>query len=331
MLHTMLHILNGDSTANLLKEAQVEGEVLVWREALIAGATPEGVDKESWLNLRARHLALAYDRNFDEVLSGLMEQDAALGRLDKHNEIVLWFEHDLFCQTNLIYLLDHLSRCEPGGTVLSMICIDRFPGRKDFRGLGELSSVEIGSLVYKRHEISIEEKELGAKAWAAYCSSTPQEIEDLLTRDTASLPFLEPALKKHLARFPSTTNGLGRVENTALELISGGARDFASLFGAFGKEEPLYGYGDLQFLNDMRRLAHGKRPPVRIGELDENGDLGPVIPKLEFELTDSGAAVLAAEEDFISENEVDFWLGGVHLTNQDHWRWNGEEMVHSVS
>ncbi|MDT4967747.1 MAG: hypothetical protein QOJ64_2484 [Acidobacteriota bacterium] len=326
-----LHILNGDSTANLLKEARLEGEVLAWREALIAGATPAGVDKESWFGLRARHLALAYDRGFDEVLNGLMEQEAVLHRLDDHDEVVLWFEHDLFCQIHLIYLLDRLSRRDSGVTRLSLICIDRFPGRQDFRGLGELSPAEIGSLLDKRHEISTEEKELGAQAWAAYCSPTPQKIEDLLNRNTASLPFLEQAMKKHMARFPSAINGLGLIENTALALISRGSKDFASLFGAFAKAEPLYGYGDLQLLNDLRRVADAKTPLVRIDRADGTGDSASAIPKLQFELTDLGATVLAGEADFVAENEVDFWLGGIQLTNHDHWRWNGEDMIHCVS
>ena len=327
----MLHILNGDSTANLLKEAGLEGDFLTWREALIAGATPAGIDKESWFDLRARHLASAYDRAFDEVLNGLMEQEAALGRLGDHDEVVLWFEHDLFCQIHLIYLLDHLSRREPGVTRLSLICIDRFPGRRDFRGLGELSPFDIGSLLDKRREISNQEKDLGAQAWAAYCSPTPHKIEDLLNRDTASLPFLERALKKHLARFPFAINGLGLIENTALALISQAPKNFASLFGEFGKAEPLFGYGDLQFLNDMRRLADAKKPLVRIDRPDDRGDSAPAIPKLQFELTDLGAAVLAGEADFVAENEVDFWLGGVRLTNHDHWRWNGKDMIRCVS
>jgi len=325
----MLHILNGDSTATPLKEAQIEGEILVWREALIAGPTPQEIKGNAWRDLRARYLVEAYDLTFEECLSSLVQQEEAFGRINDHDEVVLWFEHDLFCQTNLIYLLDRLSRCSLEKTSVSLISIEHFPGREDFRGFGELSAVELASLLDGRREISAEEKKLGAKAWAAYCSPTPEDIEALLCGDTSSLPFLGRALGKHLARFPSIRNGLGHIENTALELISGGTSDFVSLFTAFGNAEPLYGYGDLQFLNDMRRLGDTDRPLLQIDRLEQTGDSGPAIHKIAYELTELGTAVLKGKADFVSENEVDFWLGGVHLTNIDHWRWDGERSIHA--
>lgn len=323
----MLHILNGDSTATLLRAAQLKGELLVWREALIAGPTPQGVGGETWRSLRASHLAEAYDKPIAECARELERQEEVLYRFRDHTEVVLWFEHDLFCQTILIYLLDWFANRSMGSTKLSLICIDRFPGKENFRGLGELSPEEAGSLLSQRHDVSEQESKLGAKAWTAYCSPTPHAIEELVRGDTSSLPFLQCTLEKHLIRFPSSHNGLGHIENVALRLISSGASDLIPLFTAFGNAEPLYGYGDLQFLNDLKRLADAPKPLLRINSADDPRD-GSAFDKTNFELTELGMDVLRNESDFIAENEVDFWLGGVHLTNSDLWRWDGRRAIH---
>lgn len=44
----MLHVRNGDSSAHLLEGSNLPGDHLVWREALVAGPTPQGLAKEEW-------------------------------------------------------------------------------------------------------------------------------------------------------------------------------------------------------------------------------------------------------------------------------------------
>jgi hypothetical protein len=303
------------------------GEHLVWREALVTGPTPGGLSAEGWLASRAEHLADAYGLDAAACLKGLTEQEEALGRFPEHEEVTLWFEHDLFCQTLLIYLLDWFSRVALGETRLTLVCIGEFPGKPDFKGLGELSPDEMASLFDARHEVTWAELALARKAWEAYCSPDPRAIEDLLGGDTGALPFLRDALLLHLARFPSARNGLGRVENRALELVSAGHKDFISLFGQFGRSEPVYGLGDSQFWDALKRMSEGRRPLLVAGEKEAaSGDAARDFTKSVFELTDAGHAVRSGEGDFLEMNGIDFWLGGVHLFGgRDLWRWNEQE------
>ncbi len=53
----MLHVLNGDSTAQTLRQSGLAGEHLVWKEALVWGPTPATVDLSEWCRLRAKFLA----------------------------------------------------------------------------------------------------------------------------------------------------------------------------------------------------------------------------------------------------------------------------------
>jgi len=319
----MLHIHNGGSTAGTLKEFGFPGDHLAFQEVLMAGPAPAGLWLEAWREVRARFLADEYELKFEDCRKDLLQQEAALERFAEHDETILWFEHDLFCQINLIHLLDWFSKRALDKTRLSLICVGAFPGVEDFRGLGQLTGEQLALLFGTRHQVTTEELGLAARAWAAYGSDNPEPIAQLSDEDSSALPFLEAALRLHVMRFPSATNGLGRVENKALEIISDGPIGFKSLFPRFAKAEPTYGLGDSQFWNELKRLGKVRHPLIAIAGLDnpERSRKSNRFLEASFELTEAGRAVLAGERDFIELNGIDLWLGGVHLTDASTWRW----------
>jgi len=318
----MLHLLNGDSTADILKQSVVQGEMLPWREALMAGPTPQNLSQDQWIEVRAKHLSEAYTLTFDDCKRDLSTLYAGLQSFSQHDEVVLWFEHDLFCQVNLIHVLDWFSKQKLGKTKLSLICIGEFPGRENFRGLGELTPAQLASLFDQRHEVSDAERQLAAEAWAAYCSPNPQPLAQFLEKEISALPFLRAALSKHLARFPSVRNGLGNIENKSLELIAGGASEFREIFPKFGIAELIYGLGDAQFWNDLQPMIKAKHPLLTHTNMAEAKPAlaNAVQLKASFTFTETGRAVLNGESDFITLNEIDLWLGGVHLRPGNLWR-----------
>jgi hypothetical protein len=320
----MLHLHNGDSTAGTARKADLPGEHLAWREALLCGPAPSGVSDDDFWQMRARHLSDAYGLRVDDGAKDLREQHEALAQFVDHEEVVLWFEHDLFCQVHLIYLLNWFARREPGNTTLSLICIDNFPGIDDFRGLGQLNEQQLASLFPQRREIGSAQLSLGSKAWRAYSSSDPSHIESLLAEDTAPLPFLKSALFKHLERFPSVRNGLGRDANLCLELVSDGQAEFKALFPVFGKREPLYGFGDAQVFLELKRLTKGSQPLLNMNNDGNNNPTASYeLLSMSFQITDHGQAVLNGAEDFVRLNGIDLWLGGVHLQGTEAaWRWD---------
>ena len=331
----MLHLHNGDSSANTAKQSSLPGEHFAWREALIEGPTPAGLEGEEWRRVRARHLSEAYGVDIHECERGLLAQENKLAAFSNHDEVVLWFEHDLFCQTILIYLLNWFGQHDLQKTKLSLICISQFPGKENFRGLGELTAEQLASLFPERRLVTSAQLELAASAWLAYCSANPNDIEKLLQTDTSTLPFLQAALQAHLKRFPSTKNGLGRIENTGLELVHSGSKTFRDLFPRFGDAEPAYGLGDAQFWLALRRMSDAGEPLLTITGL--NGDEGrkPLTPDIVqnagLEITKPGKSALKGDADFVKLNGIDQWLGGVHLSGKNNlWRWdeNANKILH---
>ena len=322
----MLHIVNGDSTAGILKQSDVKGECLSWRETLVEGPAPQGLSDEDWHTLRAGFLADAYELELKECERELAAQHEALLRFSDHEEVVLWFEHDLFCQINMVYLLSWFSRQPLSNTRLSLICIGEFPGIANFRGLGELTPDQLGGLFAGRREVTDSQLKLAAEVWQAYSSPDPRGIQSLLGRDTSALPFLSGALEKHLARFPSVANGLGLVENRAIELVSRGFTKFGQLFCEFGNLEPAYGLGDSQFWNGLKRMIQVREPLLELrnlAEVDQALKTNEFI-HASFAITEKGEAVLASADNFIASSGIDLWLGGVHLRDTDDlWQWDG--------
>ncbi len=325
--NTMFHIHNGDCSADIARKSTIPGEHLAWREALIEGPTPAGVTGEQWRSLRAQHLTEFYGVDLGEAESRLRAQEEKLASYAEHNEVVLWFEHDLFCQTNLLYLLNWFAERNLGNKKLSLICIGEFPGRPNFRGLGELSPEQMASLFDGRHEVSNAEKTLASAAWQAYSSPDPTAIQTLLETDTSAMPFLKPALQLHLERFPFVSNGLGRIQNRGLEFIHDGVRSFVDLFPRFGDAEPTYGLGDAQFWNTLRRMSEAQEPLLNIknGNTSDPKLTSENVHQMSFEITEAGDAVLNAQADFVEMNGIDTWLGGVHLLGRtDLWRWDDQ-------
>ena len=321
----MLHLHNGESSAGTLRQSVIQGEHFAFRDALIDGPAPASLANDVWRTMRAQHLSDAYGVEVDQATRDLLRQEEMLASFPAHEEVVLWFEHDLFCQVNLIYLLHWFARCDLGKTKLSLICIGEFPGKENFRGLGELDVEQLASLLESRHEVTAAELRLATDTWEAYCSANPTAIEDLLHQDTSALPFLRAALQSHLARFPSVSNGLGHIEQRTLELIQSGVKEFGRLFPKFIDSEPVYGLGDFQFWLALKQLGDARTPLLTItgdGQLDQ-----PLssrnLPGTSFEITETGHAVMTGQADFVALNGINRWLGGVHLSGSNTpWRWD---------
>ena len=144
---------------------------------------------------------------------------------------------------------------------------------------------------------------------------------------------MKDALTKHLQRFPSTDNGLGRIERVGLDLVAKGHCNFRSLFPAFARREAEYGFGDAQFYLELNRLADAPTPALTLTVAGNRTATDPAQMLLSsFEITELGKEVLAGEEDFVRRNGIDHWLGGVHLVGSEAaWRWDEQAQELLVS
>lgn len=313
----VLHVTNGDIAADLIKLSGVAGDVSITADVLHEGPAPAGLPPERWRKVRARFLAESGYSDYDECLAQLTRWDRMVEGYAAYDEVVLWFEHDLFDQLLLIRLLDWFAGRSLGRTELSLICIGDFPGVTPFHGLGQLNPRQMATLVDRKKRVYEGQKLLARDAWRAFCAPDPTGIEEVLRRDTTPLPFLAGALRRHLEEFPSVASGLSRTEHQALRGVAAGHATFDELFRAVQKMEERVFMGDSSFLRNLRELAAGSRPLLRLEPAPQG------LHAQRISLTTTGRDVLEGRDDWVHVHGIDRWVGGVHLRGTEAaWRWD---------
>jgi hypothetical protein len=259
----MLHITDGESVAGTLRQSAVPGEVRIFGDLLYEGPAPAGLSDAEWWDRRARFLSESGGLTLAEARHAAKPFEDSLSSIPHHDETVLWMDHRLSDQLILIMLLERFHRLHRGQSSLSLICVDRYPGMENFVGLGHLTGEQLASLTDTRHSVSEAEFALARFAWNAFTSSVPSDVELLLAQDTSALPFLAPALRRHLEQFPSVENGLSRTERQALSVLRDrGPLPALQLFFAVQKmEHPLF-MGDLSFFAILKELSSARFPLI---------------------------------------------------------------------
>ena len=322
-----LHVANGTSITNSIEAAGIPGRRSIWADPLHDGPVPGDIDDAELIEVRRHHLAgpvsSAAWRGSDpsrEPANDLREWRANLERHDSYDELILWFEHDLFDQLNLIQVLTWIrERIAPIKRV-SLICIGSFPGRPHFKGLGELAPGELASLVGTRQPVTESQYALAERAWRAFREPMPEALDALRDSDTSPLTYLGDAISRFLQEYPWTTDGLSRTERRLLELADGSGISLQQAFPRMHDGERAYFVTDSS-LADLAESLSVSSPPMLT--LDLSRATGKPGLNGSVALTDTGRATLAGRLDRVAVCGIDRWLGGVRLQGHDDvWRWD---------
>src|SRR3954447_17147947 len=106
-----LHVANGTATTRTIEAAGIPGVCSIWADPLYEGPVPGGLNDAELLDVRMRYLAGPADRTSAawagddpslNPVNDLRQWRAVIERHASYDELILWFEHDLFDQLNLI-------------------------------------------------------------------------------------------------------------------------------------------------------------------------------------------------------------------------------------
>ena len=298
---SMIHVHNGEVVAALAERSGIPGQHISFRESLVTGPVVPG---EEWIETRAHALSERYGEDLLRTRTAILEQEQRLDALGVEGEVVLWFEHDLYCLIHLVHLLQRLEERR-----VSLVWSPVPLTENDERGLGLLFE--------SRAAVTPSMNAIARDVWRTYTAADAAGLNRWLERDTHDFPFLREGMTLHASRFPSATNGLGAIEQHALELLAAGAPDFAALFNVMTERVPRFGFGDAEVFMLLRAMSMQAVPLLTLtGEL----------PKAIFTITPAGENVLKGEVDNLAVNDPDQWLGGVHLTKENVWRYDGSRL-----
>jgi hypothetical protein len=314
-----LHITNGDSTAAVMRQAGFEGEILPWRDVLHEGPVSAELPLTTLSHLRAHFLA---DKGWGEratVQAQMAARDRLLASAAGFERIVMWFEHDLYDQLQLLQILSWFADHDRGQARLEMLCIDSFPGVADFGGLGELAPAQLASLRGSEQAVTAGQLALAKAGFEAFGAGDPRRLIEVLRGDFAPLPHLRPALARMLEEYPWQGDGLARSRRQLLWSVKTCGGDLAAMFRACTHMEGARYLGDIVFLDYAEGLAEAREPALRFVKSAPAEDASPWHQLVL--LTRFGEQLLNGAADFVAANGINRWIGGVHLT-RDRWRYN---------
>jgi hypothetical protein len=337
-----LIVTNGDSGAERIRAAKIAADILVWSDMLHEGPVPETPNTAALTAIRAQFLSTIAG-NDRKPAAELFQRDRVIAGAGMYKEVVLWFEHDLFDQLQLLQVLDFLGQRNFKDTKVSIIISDQYVGR--------LEPDEAIALFASRKPVEEEHYDLASLAWAAFRAPNPQALVPLLDEaKTKALPFLSKALRRLLEEFPHE-NGLSRSQYQILRTLKEqGSQPARALYRmSHHKLEDAIWLGDWAFALRLMEISGMPYAPIVLKETgdgsvpDSDAERKPhAVPTEEetrtpepiertldslVELTPFGEKLLLDEEDLIKRNGIDRWIGGTHLQPGQIWRWSSSEQT----
>ena len=264
MTSNILHITNGDSTTKRLQELGLDGTIITWREMLCEGKTEVNVGNESFWKTRFEFLKSNFQITKRQFIDKTLKEYRNLCNEQKQDEIVLWFDSDLFCQINMIAVVSWLKRYRKDRAI-SLVDSDALNHRSNHIGFSWLSNQQLIQNFKQRIHLTNDDIAFADYNWQLYCSDNPIKIELAYNYQTnTAFKHLNTAMLAHLKRFPSIENGLNAVENSVLNAVS--KQNYSSknaLIKDLLLEQGVYGFGDLQYdkyLNDLKDYFTSLKP-----------------------------------------------------------------------
>ena len=297
-MSSQLHITNGDNFTERLKALQLGGDIITWREMLCEGKTESNVGSESFWKTRFDFLHKNYKVTKNWFVEKTLKEYRSLCNHKQQDQIILWFEYDLFCQINMLAVISWL-KTHRRHAHISLVCSGDEDDSDTLYGLNELSDEQLLQLYENRVKLSQDDIEYADYVWQLYCSDNPIRLEHLMDFDNYQFTYLSDAIKAHLQRFPTIKNGLNAMQYNILTIADKEKPSSKkALLGKVLKNQGVYGFGDTQY----ERML---------------GKLKPLFTSFNpARLSKKGKAVLEEKENCYSLlRDNDAYLGGALMYN----------------
>lgn len=284
---------------------------------------PAGLSQDSLREIRARYISAQGWGEYRRVLEQFDERDGVVARAPEFQEIVLWFESDLYDQLQLLQVLDLLGVSPVLRERLFLLC--------RHGSLATLSPPDLRSMMEWRARVTEAQCASASAAWGAFRLPDPSLLESLTKAGFPHHLYLAAAMFRLLQHYPSTHNGLSLSEQNALEVIAAGRSCVTEAFVASHHErEQSVFLGDIVFASYLEGMSAVEQPlltfddgrPVRF---PKEAEQRRIFWERKAVVTKTGEDVLKGKQDNVRINGLRRWIGGVYLSGTGAvWRWDAD-------
>ena len=288
-----LHITNGDDLSEKVKSLDLPGDIIIWREMLCEGPTSMEVGDKEFIRLRQKFLQKTYKISKAEYSEKFIAELDKLAAVNNYDEIILWFEFDLFSHMNMLAVISFLLQKKKDYPT-SLVCSKKLKGEDEMSPLGELSKKNLKQHYKNRIPLTNDDISTAQLIWELYCGSKPKRLASEI-KTTTNFEYLSSSIRAHIERFPSTNTGLNTLEINVLKLIrEHEIKSLHQLLGYALKYQGYYGYVDVQ----MQRVIDRLQPFYLVSDS-------------RVELSEDGKKVLEGSKNYYQNLKDDEFYGGV--------------------
>ena len=251
-----VHILNGDSTVLSMNESDISGDIIVWREMLCEGQLNKHIGNDNFWNLRysffENELQVSKLDYYDKVIKELTKVED----LSNYNEVILWFEYDLFCQVNLMGLCTYLLKHYRESISYYLVCVGKEKNSENLLTLSDYSPKEYERLYEERIKLTQHDLAFAKECWEQYVTNDIEELKRFNFKKNGKFEYLQLAINQHLNRFSDSTR-LNQIDQKILETIHANMyteREIVRELLIWQRKETVYGFGDLQYFKYLEKL-----------------------------------------------------------------------------
>lgn len=254
MEENILHITNGDDLSEQIINLNLPGDVITWREMLCEGPASMDVGDENFVLLRKTFLLDKYKITEEKYQEEFLEELVKLAAINNYDEVVLWFEFDLFSHMNMLALISFLLQNKKSGPY-TLVCSRKLKGEKEMNPLSQLSEKNLKEHYKQRIPLTDEDIQTAQLIWELYCSKNPKRLTSEIKK-TTNFEYLSSSIRAHIERFPNVKTGLNTLEVNILKLIQEHKiKSINHLLGYALQYQGYYGYVDVQMQRVLEKLS----------------------------------------------------------------------------
>lgn len=242
------HIFNGDALAEKFPAEQIEGTQIVIREAFIEGPVTADFSKMYWKK-RSAFVSKIYGADSEEYDVQFLSQLEQIHKIQNTDEVNLWFEDDLFCQTNMWFAVYYISLTSKPEFYRVFPDEDKL----HWSGFGRAGTKDLTGYFKRRIRLNENEVEFSKSLWIAYASNNRIELKSLSSVVSKGFRFLQEVISAHLDRSPDDGR-IGRPQQSLIEILKEEKTNFYEICDSFWERNSIYGFGDLQVLNMLKEM-----------------------------------------------------------------------------
>lgn len=232
-MNKIFNITNGDCLAEQLKETTISGEMIICREALVAGSLQAENLGVFW-KVRSEFIAENYGDVKENYYRKVVSECNKMMQIPEDSEVHLWFEDDLFCQVNMWFCLTLIPKDK---NINIYRIFPKASKENQWKGFSDSDRFDLEEALTSKVLFKQKDLELGLNLWKAYQSNHQNKLKQLSEIKSDCFRFLPELITAYQNINPEIF-----IQN----LIQNGITDFSEAFEKFRDELGIFGFGDLQ-------------------------------------------------------------------------------------